>query len=1021
VANTSSTIQIIFEGAVQGVRQAASQVEAAIRSVDATLRQHQAALDGFDRAGNRVSSVLGSMVKGFAGFGAAAASIQSVVVVAGTLATVTAELAPAALVLPGIFLGIGVAAGTAKLALSGFSDAVKGDAEALAKLAPAARESVGAIKGLEAGFTQLKRAVQQNFFAGLAPEIKATGTELLKLGKDHLPAVASGFNAMAKAALQAMRNPFFKDDLTIIIGNTATALGNMKNTLANVLSGFVGLGAVGSKYLPAIGKAIDDVAARFKSWVDSGVESGAIDRMIERALQGFRDLGATISNVFFASSSAIRAFNQGLSGGQGSTLESLRLASQALNEFANQPEIQSGLRALGETVRVVGDTFRTVFGEALRALGPILVELQPFIREMAEQIGIALVAAIRVVGPMLESLARFLSENKDAIGAIVPLLIPLAVGFKAVGLAIAAVRGFAAFSAGLTAIRVAIAAISATQLGAIAAAIARFLWPVAAFAGLALFAKYIDEVNIAAAGGDPAKLDGMAATLHNLVAAGQALLSGDFGAIFADIGAEWDLLVSKFQSGESPIGAVWKKISESFQRDFVDVIVNAGAAVIDFFTNLPTTIGAALASFGASIATFAQPVIDFFVNLPTTIGTALGDLGSFFVTKAQELWTAFLGGLQSFFAPVLAFFAQTPFQMGQQIGAGIGDFITAAINLWNAFLQGCQTGIAAVIAFCAALPGRIIAAIAGFIGMVAAWATNAWNGARNATVNVVNTVVSFCAQLPGRILSAINGFISMAINWARSAWEGVRQTTLSVVNTVLSFVGQIPGRIMSFLSSLPGQLRSNATTSWSSFQQGVVSVAGQVFSFVAGIPGRIISALGNLGSLLIGQGRAIIDGLLAGIRAGVQAMFDFVSGIAAGIRARKGPLSADKVLLIPEGMAIMDGLLRGLQAGESRLLNYAGTIAGRLSGALAEGVALPDLSPALATATNLGSSLNPAGAGALAPTATELAGALSATPTPITNVTVKIGETELRQIVETVIENVNREVARVVGTGRGRG
>jgi hypothetical protein len=42
-------------------------------------------------------------------------------------------------------------------------------------------------------------------------------------------------------------------------------------------------------------------------------------------------------------------------------------------------------------------------------------------------------------------------------------------------------------------------------------------------------------------------------------------------------------------------------------------------------------------------------------------------------------------------------------------------------------------------------------------------------------------------------------------------------------------------------------------------------------------------------------------------------MYNFVSGIAAGIAARKGPISYDKRLLIPAGVAIIQGLMRGMQ------------------------------------------------------------------------------------------------------------
>jgi hypothetical protein len=82
----------------------------------------------------------------------------------------------------------------------------------------------------------------------------------------------------------------------------------------------------------------------------------------------------------------------------------------------------------------------------------------------------------------------------------------------------------------------------------------------------------------------------------------------------------------------------------------------------------------------------------------------------------------------------------------------------------------------------------------------------------------------------------------------------------------------------------------------------------------------------------VNAGRSVIDGLLAGIRAGVQAMYDFVSGIAAGIAARKGPISYDKKLLIPAGLAIIKGLTVGMQKAMPTLWSQINKINSDLGG-----------------------------------------------------------------------------------------
>ncbi len=1100
MAAQSSTIQIIFEGAVSGLQSAAGIVENTIGRVGRSADTSQPKV-------SRLAQAISILGRGFTVAGAGAASIQAVVGTVAALSNGIAVLAPAALALPGIFLGIGAAVGTLKLGLMGIVDSfkdTKAGVKAFQSLSAEGKNFVTTIKSMGPAAKELKDAVQTALLTGLAPQIKATGVELIALGKQHLPLIARGFNAMGISALEATRTPVFTGQLGTIFADTTRSVGYMRDTVANLLTGIVGLGSVGSRYLGVLAGAIDDAAARFADWVQNGINDGSIDAALERAEQGFRDLRDIVANVAAGARAMATAFTEGLAGPGGAAASALEL-SEAFRSMAISPEVQNTLRAIGETVRVVGDSFRTVLLTAIRELGPVIVAVAPFVQALAVAIKDGLVFALELIGPIALRVAEFLGRNKDVIVFLTPIVVALYGALKIlriVMLAVLVFRVVAFFTSTATAIGLMTTAARFAFL-AIRVLFAPLL-AIAGIVGLALVADQLNEINIAAAGGDPANLTGFAESLNDLVGAGRQLLSGDFSGILTDIKGEWQQVVDSFSAGTSPAGAAFQKISTSFQNDLVTPVSTAGQKigtsfqtdfvdffaglpatissgaqpVLDFFTNLPTTISTAAGDLGSGFTTKAQeiwtaflsgltsffgPVLAFFTSLPATIATGIGDLGSFFTTKAQEIWTAFLGGLTSFFAPVLAFFSQTPYQMGFAIGAAIGEFITVAINLWNAFLTGCQQGIAAVIAFCAALPGQIIAAISSFVAlvvtwavtawnaalaatitaanaiigwatalpgqiiaavtsfvaMIVAWATNAWNSALNTSITLANAIVGYAAALPGRIIAAVTGFIAMIVNWARNAWTGAQTTTTSVVTAIFSYVQQIPGKIIGFLASLGGQLRSNATTSWEAFRGGVIAKANEAVTFVQSLPGRIVSALGNLGSLLVGAGRSIIDGLLAGIRAGVQAMFDFVSGIAAGIAARKGPLSYDRVLLVPAGLAIMQGLQAGLETGNKAVQRYVGTIADDLAGSLAAGASL---APVMASVASLGS-LNPGlgPAAALPLSGDQMSAALRATPAPVTYVTVKIGETELRGIVDQQVETTNREVARVVGAGTGRG
>ncbi len=1017
MANTSSTIQIIFEGAVRGVRQAAAAVEAAVRSVDDRINRHQSTLDKFDKGMAKVDKTLLGLVKGFLAFGGAAASIQTVVAVTGALVSIMAELAPAALALPGIVLGIGVAFGTAKLAMLGFGDALKGDAEALAKLSPAARDAVGAIRGLEGGFTKLRQAVQEDFFAGLAFDIRETGNVLLDLGQRKLPEVASGFNAMFVEGLRAARTPFFTGALGTIIDNTGRALGRFRYLLANVLIGFVGLGSVGSKYLEPLAAQISKVGKAFQAWVENGVRTGEIDRMIERALNGFKLLGRILGDVGNAASVMFSAFNKGLTGG-GGTLESIERVTSAFEELASSGNVQAALTSLGETVRVLGDVFRNVLTVAVRELGPVIVAVAPFVQELATVIGEKLVRSLEFVGPLLKSFATFLSENKEAIAPVVSVLLSLWSAFKLFRALVPIIAGIRSFVTAIGALATRIRNINPATLRAIAAALRRFLLPVAIAVGVSELAKSIDEANLAAAGGDPEKMGTLAQALHNFRLAGEAIASGNFGAIFKEIGEEWQLLIDKFQAGESPAGATaqninkffddleisltdsFRKIGESFQRDFVDVFANLGTKIQE---------------------SFQRDFIDFFANLPTKVGETFEGLKTTVATKLADVTLT------------IANFFRNPAGVGFDIGASVGQMV---INFLNGFTTlAAQTKVKldeTVTAIRDWATVKVPGALAGLAARLLLTATQAWQGFLTSTVQKLAEIVAFVGQLPARIAAALAGLVGTLIQIALNAWNSFFGQTKTGGDRSVSETRTVPGKMGSALSALPGILVQAATAAFNGFISSCQTGISRAIAVVRTLPGLVASAVGNLGGTLVSAGQSLIQGFInginskiAGIRAAASAAAAAARGFFPGSPAKEGPFSGRGYILF-SGQALSRDFAAGIRS-QIRVAAAASDQLARAVGANLNSVVLPDLTPtvdltaAMATINSLGGSLNPAGSAALPPTATDLTAALSATPPPVTNVTVKIGETELRQIVETVIENVNREVARVVGTGRGRG
>src|SRR5690242_684999 len=516
MAQTESKIRLIFEGAERGVAAAAAKASAAVRSLDDDNSRLSASAD-------RAQSALGTMTRGMFALGAANGAIQ---VIGGTVGALT-QLAPAALLVPGALLAGAAAMGTFKIATAGVGDALKaglsGDmkkfAEATKDMAPAMQDALKSVVGFKPQIDDLKKTVQGNFWGQFTDQIKPLVSGYLPIMKQGLGAIATQLGMTGRLALAAAQNPLFKGAIAGIVNNTAAAVKNMAPALGNVLTGFVRIGVIGSNYLPALGKAITDVTLKFRLWANDAVKSGKLEQLIDGAIQGFKDLGGIVSNV----GSILASVFTGLGGVVESPLARIRELTGQVAEFLKTAAAQDGLRALGETLQVVGDVVGKVVMTALKELAPTLVSLAPVAQEVARTLGDLLIGALETVGPLIRGVADVFNAFPGAASVATVAV----VGF------VAAIRTIRAVNAvtdllGMESVFARCGASAETaggKVGRFGGALG-LLRGALAVGAVAAIAVEMDQVNVAAAGGAE-NLQGFERNLHNIVGAGEQLASGD--------------------------------------------------------------------------------------------------------------------------------------------------------------------------------------------------------------------------------------------------------------------------------------------------------------------------------------------------------------------------------------------------------------------------------------------------------------------------------------------------------------
>lgn len=369
-----------------------------------------------------------------------------IVVGAGQAALSVAHFAAALAPLAGLAAGLPVAmvAGAGALAafkigLSGVADAIKGDEEALKKLAPQARSVVNEVRGLDGAWQGVKNTVQGAMFAPLQGQITALAGAWLPVLKTQLGGIAAEFGLMGKEAAVAARDPGFMASIGSALTWLRQTLAANRGAVGDLIAAFGGIvGAI----TPVLGVSggIANMAASFRAWVESAAQSGQLASMWQTAVGVLGQLGGLLSNV----GGILQSVFSAASASGGDVLGVLGAVLSQVNQFLSSDVGQSALIAvftgLGQVVDALGPGIQAVLGalgQALTALAPalgplagvisqILVALSPLLpvigqlaAVVAGVLGMALQNLLMIVQPIINAL----------VGALAPILPQLAAAF----------------------------------------------------------------------------------------------------------------------------------------------------------------------------------------------------------------------------------------------------------------------------------------------------------------------------------------------------------------------------------------------------------------------------------------------------------------------------------------------------------------------------------------------------------------------------------------------------------------
>lgn len=748
---------------------------------------------------------------------AALAALPTALSLTGALAQGLAQIGSSlALLAPAAIGGLIFSMVSLKLAFSGVGDALKaglsGDtaqfAEALKKLAPAAQEAVKQFVALAPAARELKRVVQNSFFAPWLDDIKPLAMTYLPILRQEMAILAGRAGMAVRELAKLFQTPQVVAQFTAMLREFQLTFGNIASALPGVVSGFITLAAAGSSWLTRMTVGFEGLTARFAEWSRQLVASGRFDEIVGRglALLGqVRDTLVDIGGIFKSIFAAVP--------GGGGLFALFAQGADALNRFLKSAEGSAiltnffarlqvlaglimdlvkgalpGLLALSDGLLRGFEILAPVAGPVGKAIGDVLAALAPLIPVLASSLAPLLRIAAGVLSMLAAELGPVIKLFSDLALQVLPILMPIIEQLFGQALPVAVELGkqLADAFAPVIPVFLEVARIVGDELMKHLPElqeIGQQLLPIVSSLAHELGQSWADALRRLTPY-IPYLVEALMLFLKIIV-----ILYTQYMAKFLTVAIT---LFSWFLTGASWIAAFVLSV-KNLPGAIVDAasafwgwLKGVGSAVADwfvsvgrFFSELPGKIGAALSALPGLVKQHLQQVIDQFFYMVGFISTKVILFVFDIPNKISRMWemikTTFMNGV----AAVGRFFSELPLK---------AQIFFA--QLWGTVTHWVSATAQSIATYLSNLPSRI-----------GGWFSDAWARAKSATISGVNAVSSFVQSIPGKI----KGVFADAGNWLYDAGRRIIQGAINGIMSMIDAVKRAANNVLRGIrDALPG-------------------------------------------------------------------------------------------------------------------------------------------------------------------------------------------------------------------------
>lgn len=208
-------------------------------------------------------------------------------------------------VLP-LIAALGLQAVTVGLAFDGVGEAIKGAFaaknakelnEAIKGLAPAAQDFVKSLIPVRDMFNELKRIIQQNFFAGLGDSVAPMLKNLINLTKGPFAVLARQMGTFFSQLAEFFDSKVFATFVTKIFPATVGWLRSFGPTFVELLESLTRVATVATPFLSKLGEMLNRTFIMVANRINEAVEDGSLEAWLDRMLVTLEKVGAVFGSI----------------------------------------------------------------------------------------------------------------------------------------------------------------------------------------------------------------------------------------------------------------------------------------------------------------------------------------------------------------------------------------------------------------------------------------------------------------------------------------------------------------------------------------------------------------------------------------------------------------------------------------------------------------------------------------------------------------------------------------------------